>query len=93
MISAPVFTIKCRLLMMSKTKERRLCGEPVTVAAATERFPTLLFGFCGSMGCVADCYTINLGTLISGNILLSSLVHAMPPGREKVSVVWSETVY
>ena len=42
---------------------------------------------------VTDRYTINLGTLISGNILLSSLVHAMPPGREKVSVGWSETVY
>ena len=42
---------------------------------------------------VADCYTINLGTLISGNILLSSLVYAMPPEREKVSVGWSETVY
>ena len=40
--------------MLSKTKKRRLCGGLVTVAAATawpERFPTLLFGFCGSMGC------------------------------------------
>ena len=42
---------------------------------------------------VADCYTINLGTLISDNILLSSLVYAMPPERKKVRVGWSETVY
>ena len=50
--------------------------------------------FCsGVTNYVADCYTINLGTLISGNILLSSLVYAMPPEREKVSVGWSETVY
>ena len=42
---------------------------------------------------VADCYTINPGILIPGNILLSSLVWAVPQGREKVSVGWNETVY
>ena len=50
--------------------------------------------FCsGVTNYVADGYTINLGTLISDNILLSSLVYAMPPEREKVSAGWSETVY
>ena len=36
---------------------------------------------------MADCYAINLGTLISGNILLLSLVQAMPTSPMFVTLV------